>query len=50
MAQAFHHTILPLASLADRRTELRWGIRADVLQELRDAVAAGELDKRSAGQ
>ena len=27
MAQAFHHTILPLASLADRRTEIRWGIR-----------------------
>ena len=26
MAQAFHHTILPLASLADRRTEIRWGI------------------------
>ena len=27
MAQAFHDTILPLASLADRRTEIRWGIR-----------------------
>jgi hypothetical protein len=27
MAQAFHHTILPLASLLDRRTEIRWGIR-----------------------
>jgi hypothetical protein len=27
MAQAFHHTILPLASAADRRTEVRWGIR-----------------------
>jgi hypothetical protein len=27
MAQAFHHTILPLASLADRRTEIRWGLR-----------------------
>jgi hypothetical protein len=27
MAQAFHHTILPLASLAERRTEIRWGIR-----------------------
>jgi uncharacterized protein DUF3536/glycosyl hydrolase family 57 len=26
MAQAFHHTILPLASAADRRTELRWGL------------------------
>jgi hypothetical protein len=27
MAQAFHHTILPLASAADRRTEISWGIR-----------------------
>jgi hypothetical protein len=27
MAQAFHHTILPLASAADRRTEIRWGMR-----------------------
>jgi hypothetical protein len=27
MAQAFHHSILPLASLADRRTEIRWGLR-----------------------
>jgi hypothetical protein len=27
MAQAYHHTILPLASLADRRTEIRWGLR-----------------------
>jgi hypothetical protein len=27
MAQAYHHAILPLASLADRRTEIRWGIR-----------------------
>ena len=27
MAQAFHHSILPLASLADRRTEVRWGLR-----------------------
>jgi hypothetical protein len=27
MAQPYHHTILPLASLADRRTEIRWGIR-----------------------
>lgn len=27
MAQAFHHSILPLASAADRRTEVRWGIR-----------------------
>jgi hypothetical protein len=27
MAQPFHHAILPLASAADRRTEIRWGIR-----------------------
>ncbi len=27
MAQAYHHTILPLASAADRRTEVRWGLR-----------------------
>jgi Domain of unknown function (DUF3536)/Glycosyl hydrolase family 57 len=27
IAQAFNHTILPLASAADRRTEVRWGIR-----------------------
>ena len=27
IAQAFHHTILPLASEADRRTEIRWGLR-----------------------
>lgn len=27
MAQPFHHTILPLASSADRRTEIRWGLR-----------------------
>jgi len=27
MAQSFHHTILPLASAADRRTEIRWGLR-----------------------
>jgi hypothetical protein len=27
MAQAFNHTILPLASAADRRTEIRWGMR-----------------------
>jgi hypothetical protein len=26
IAQAFHHTILPLASAADRRTEIRWGL------------------------
>jgi hypothetical protein len=27
LAQAFNHAILPLASLRDRRTEIRWGIR-----------------------
>ncbi len=27
MAQAYNHTILPLASMADRRTEIRWGLR-----------------------
>jgi hypothetical protein len=27
MAQAYNHSILPLASLADRRTEIRWGLR-----------------------
>jgi Domain of unknown function (DUF3536)/Glycosyl hydrolase family 57 len=27
IAQAFHHTILPLASAADRRTEIAWGLR-----------------------
>jgi hypothetical protein len=27
MAQGYHHAILPLCSAADRRTEVRWGIR-----------------------
>jgi hypothetical protein len=27
IAQAFNHAILPLASAADRRTEIRWGLR-----------------------
>ena len=27
LAQPYHHTILPLASAADRRTEIRWGLR-----------------------
>lgn len=27
MAQPFHHTILPLATTRDRRTEIRWGLR-----------------------
>lgn len=26
MAQAYHHSILPLASLEDKRTEVKWGI------------------------
>ena len=27
LAQAYNHAILPLASLVDRRTEIRWGLR-----------------------
>src|ERR1035437_3430322 len=27
MAQSYHPAILPLASFADRRTEIRWGLR-----------------------
>ncbi len=27
VAQGFHHSILPLASAADQRTEIRWGLR-----------------------
>jgi hypothetical protein len=27
MAQPFHHPILPLSTTADRRTEIRWGVR-----------------------
>ena len=27
MAQPFHHAIMPLASAADRRTEIDWGMR-----------------------
>jgi uncharacterized protein DUF3536/glycosyl hydrolase family 57 len=27
LAQPFHHTILPLATSAERRTEIRWGLR-----------------------
>jgi alpha-amylase/alpha-mannosidase (GH57 family) len=27
MAQAYHHAILPLASIRDRRTEIRWALR-----------------------
>jgi len=32
MAQAYHHAILPLASVRDRRTEIRWAIRDVVLR------------------
>jgi uncharacterized protein DUF3536/glycosyl hydrolase family 57 len=32
MAQAFHHSILPLASASDRRTEIRWGLREFLLR------------------
>lgn len=28
IAQSYHHTILPLASARDRRTEIRWGVRS----------------------
>jgi hypothetical protein len=28
IAQSYHHTILPLASERDRRTEIRWGVRS----------------------
>lgn len=27
IAQAYHHAILPLAGMRDRRTEIRWGLR-----------------------
>jgi hypothetical protein len=37
MAQPFHHTILPLASAADRRTEIRWGLRDFVVRFGRSA-------------
>ena len=45
IAQAFHHTILPLASAADRRTEIRWGharLRAAVRAAAERALAAGD--------
>jgi hypothetical protein len=38
MAQPFHHTILPLASAADRRTEIAWGMRDFELRFGRRAV------------
>lgn len=37
MAQAFHHSILPLASASDRRTEIRWGLREFLLRFGREA-------------
>ena len=40
MAQAYHHAILPLASLADRRTEIRWGLRDFELRFGRRPVGA----------
>ena len=45
IAQAFHHAILPLASLHDRRTEIRWGLRDFELRFGRPAdgdLAAGD--------
>ena len=38
MAQPFHHAILPLASIADRRTEIRWGLRDFALRFGRPAT------------
>jgi hypothetical protein len=39
IAQAFHHAILPLASVADRRTEVRWGLRDFAFRFGRPATA-----------
>jgi hypothetical protein len=39
MAQAFHHSILPLASVADRRTEILWGLRDFAYRFGREATA-----------
>ncbi len=48
LAQPFHHTILPLASAADRRTEVRWGLRDFAWRMGRSAVgmwlAEGAVD------
>ncbi|HEX8940001.1 MAG TPA: DUF3536 domain-containing protein [Candidatus Limnocylindrales bacterium] len=38
MAQGYHHSILPLASLRDRRTEIRWGLRDFLLRFGRPAL------------
>ncbi len=40
VALPYHHTILPLASYADRRTEIRWGLRDFELRFGRRAVGA----------
>ena len=40
IAQPFHHTILPLASAADRRTEIRWGLRDFEWRFGRSAIGA----------
>jgi Domain of unknown function (DUF3536)/Glycosyl hydrolase family 57 len=39
IAQAFHHSILPFASVHDRRTEIRWGLRDFELRFGRRATA-----------
>jgi hypothetical protein len=39
IAQAFHHSILPLAPVHDRRTEIRWGLREFELRFGRPATA-----------
>jgi len=39
IAQAFHHSILPLASVADRRTEIVWGLRDFAYRFGRQATA-----------
>ena len=39
IAQSFHHSILPLASLADRRTEILWGLRDFAYRFGRQATA-----------
>ena len=46
IAQPFHHTILPLASAADRRTEIRWGLRDFELRFGRPATAACGCPRR----
>jgi Domain of unknown function (DUF3536)/Glycosyl hydrolase family 57 len=38
VAQAYHHSILPLASMRDRRTEIRWGLRDFELRQGRRAT------------